>query len=217
MTVNVFGSVPVRYALPVFARSHSLFFITHSRLHENIKAEPHATFSAWKWLSQEQPETVDLLTQQQKQEDALYALGVAGLASKKLLQKHHLAGSEPREAIAALKSAALAASMPLDVESASATASTPAKQWIARAAGRVATTRRSLHEYQATKLKAAVVAAFAVLMRGPQNLVRSLWALSGGKENVTRTIIVAVALTVVLVRPLAHLVAEECLHMTRRA
>jgi hypothetical protein len=57
--------------------------------------EKHKPFSALNWLKQGSPKSNDgVASKQQQQEDALYALGVAGLASQKLLQKHHVAHQE---------------------------------------------------------------------------------------------------------------------------
>lgn len=51
-------------------------------------------FSALNWLIQGSPNRNEVKVSKQQQEDALYALGVAGLASQKFLQKHHVAHQE---------------------------------------------------------------------------------------------------------------------------
>merc|ERR1711957_460682 len=49
------------------------------------------SFSAMDWLTNGGKDNADIVTStREQQEDALYVLGVAGLASTKLLQKHHL-------------------------------------------------------------------------------------------------------------------------------
>jgi hypothetical protein len=58
----------------------------YNRLHEEVKQEK--PFSAINWLLQGQGKEGDILPSQQEKEDALYVLGVAGMASEKLLQKH---------------------------------------------------------------------------------------------------------------------------------
>jgi len=57
----------------------------YNRLHEENKKGP---FSAMNWLMQGTPEEEEILASKQQKDDALYVLGVAGLASQKLLQKH---------------------------------------------------------------------------------------------------------------------------------
>ena len=67
----------------------------YRRLHEaeHEKEVPAgAGFSAFSWLGlSEKPSRNDVAAQEQTREDALYVLGVAGLASQRLLQKHHMA------------------------------------------------------------------------------------------------------------------------------
>jgi hypothetical protein len=194
-----------------------LLLSNDSRLHDNEAAADHpkVVFSAWKWLTHE-PVT-DVLAEQKKQEDALYALGVAGLASKQLLQKHHI----PLEKTQTMKAVDMRPTKPvIDVPAeapitsmvpATATKSAVILNEVSQVLARLSDSRKSLHKYQSNKLKAAV--AFCV--RGPVKLCRSLWKFGGGKKNVTRTLAFAVALTFILVRPLAHFVASEGLNMTR--
>jgi hypothetical protein len=57
----------------------------YNRLHEEKEETP---FSAIDWLLQGSSSNHEVLASHQQKEDALYVLGVAGLASQKLLQKH---------------------------------------------------------------------------------------------------------------------------------
>jgi len=70
----------------------------YRRIHSNErKTKSAAPFSALNWLRQGSPSRGDVATsssQQQQQQDALYVLGVAGLASERLLQKHHLVSQQ---------------------------------------------------------------------------------------------------------------------------
>jgi hypothetical protein len=56
--------------------------------------EKPKSFSALNWLIQGSANRSDVIASKQQEEDALYALGVAGLASQKMLQKHHVAHQE---------------------------------------------------------------------------------------------------------------------------
>jgi len=69
----------------------------YKRLHHNELPVPATTMpgftSAWKWLKQGYSDGSDShahAAKDPKEEDALYVLGLAGLASADLLQKHHL-------------------------------------------------------------------------------------------------------------------------------
>ena len=61
----------------------------YRRLHSKEDEESKKSFSALDWLKQGSPSRHDLVASKQQKEDALYVLGVAGLASQKLLQRHH--------------------------------------------------------------------------------------------------------------------------------
>ena len=67
----------------------------YQRLHEEEEPRRDTKFSAWKWLTQGSDDSEPL--KQQKTDDALYVLGVAGLASEKLLQKHQLPVPESKQ------------------------------------------------------------------------------------------------------------------------
>jgi hypothetical protein len=57
----------------------------YNRLHEDYEERP---FSAMNWLLNGSEKGGEIPASHQQKEDALYVLGVAGLASQKLLQKH---------------------------------------------------------------------------------------------------------------------------------
>jgi len=60
---------------------------------DSLASKKGKSFSAMDWLTsggKNSDKTDSATSQQQQQQDALYVLGVAGLASQKLLQKHHL-------------------------------------------------------------------------------------------------------------------------------
>lgn len=68
----------------------------YHRLHDAEKAPtPAPKFSALKWLQGGEEGSQN--DQQEQQDDALFVLGVAGLASQRLLQKHSAPHSLPRE------------------------------------------------------------------------------------------------------------------------
>jgi len=144
----------------------------------------------------------------------LYALGVAGLASKKLLQKHRVS-SEQLRAAAVIDCAATTEEE--DQEPAASNHSNTNKKSVVELAGSVVhsvgAARRSLHEYQNSKMRTAA----RVVTRAPIQLGRKLFALGGGQKTVGLTATVAVALVFVLVKPAAQFVASESVNMTRGA
>lgn len=68
----------------------------YRRLHSSEKEEGPKPFSALGWLKQTSPSRNEIIVSEQQKEDALYVLGVAGLASQKLLQRHHLPVDEDK-------------------------------------------------------------------------------------------------------------------------
>jgi hypothetical protein len=187
---------------------HALRF---SRLHgEESKSEATAgAFSALNWLKLSDP-VAEAASSQQVQEDALYVMGVAGLASKKLLHKHQIPIDSSKE----LKSAGAA---PLTVEAVQDEGPIEAmicKHGIASSArnilSRIGNARRSLHQFQGRKLKQIGSAA----LKAPVFVTKKLVDMGGGKQNIKYTLALTVALTFVLVRPAAQFIANEGLNMT---
>jgi len=68
----------------------------HSHDNKSKKNDPDTVSNvAWNFLTQ--TESSSAVEEQRKQEDAIYVLGLAELASKKLLQKHHLPIPESKQ------------------------------------------------------------------------------------------------------------------------
>lgn len=182
--------------------------------------------SAWKWLRQEPGlrSNDEQMQQQQQQEDALFVLGVAGLASKRLLQKHHIPTPSPtREGLKAsaaqgdveAKASSTPAPIVVDVAVANALENnnhflsailTPLQLFLAQALARLSHIRQLLQRYQMQKLRSLA----ALCVRGPISVSRSLWRMGGGRANIARTsaVAVAVAYLFVLGRPVMHFVAS---------
>jgi len=190
-------------------------------MHEDDQAAsgPPAVFSAWKWLSKGEPQQdssssqATLPVQSSKQEEnALYALGVAGLASKKLLQKHRVSSEQLR---AASEQAIDCSAIEDDGDDDDAT-SVGSNKIVEKAlcvVQKIGAARHSLHEYQNNKLRKAT----KVVTRLPVKLGRKLFALGGGQRTVAMTAAVAAAFIFVLAKPVAHFVANESVNMTRGA
>jgi hypothetical protein len=195
----------------------------YHRLHDDdVKQDQQPAtgtkFSALKWLKQGDDEGSPDANHQQ-QDDALFVLGVAGLASQQLLQKHHR--HHCRSGVAApprLLSwpAAVATSSHLSAIENSATTHkegglTPAAIVLSVLLDRLkplarglAFRRKLLLRYQARQLN-AVTAFFArALTLGPSKAATTLWRMGGGKKNIAVTLTVMAAFTVFVIRPLAE-------------
>lgn len=186
----------------------------YRRLHadETRNDQLKAGFSAWNWLKQDQVTDVISSEQTQKQEDALYVLGVAGLASKRLLQKHQISAEDAQQKMEAAEMPMVDVQAPIE----SMVPSTKSAFLLNEAShvlACVAQTRKSLHQFQSDKLRSAVLLA----KHGPGKLAKKVWQLGGGKYTVRRTLSTVVLLTFIVARPLAQLIASEGLNMTRGA
>ena len=144
-------------------------------------------------------------------EDVLYVLGVAGLASKKLLQKHHLVDAVHRDStketvidvdhtttttleLAPTPSTATVASVVV-------TAETMVQTFL-----RLLVNRQALIQYQSRQLKEMMG---LVLLRGPTHMIRSLWKFCDGTRFVKRTILMTITLSFLLFRTVSFIIANE--------
>lgn len=185
----------------------------YHRLHDNKKGEVKK-FSALKWLmqgSEEENETT-IAVSANKEEDALYVLGVAGLASQRLLQKHqpvpafsaaYAAQDRAMAQSAMAMDAVVVPSSRLSVMAAMAV--TPlAPVW-----KRLTRQRQALLRFQTTKMQAAFQLLMRVAVRGPIKATKALVELGGGKHNVAVTLTFTVALAFLLLRPMVQAVISE--------
>jgi len=158
------------------------------------KKEPHG-ISVLHWLYQNDPEA-----QQHKQgkDDALYVLGVANLASKKLLQKHQLM---PEENTLKDTVDAQAVTTSTDVESAP----------VARMSNlfrQVAQKREVFLRRQVRYTRMAMALVLRQVLTAPIKAVRKLYALGGGGKSFAWTLTALGALTFLL-RPAALLAVRD--------
>jgi hypothetical protein len=185
----------------------------YRRLHGEVK-QKEVNFSAWKWLMQDEvegSEDQDFTTPEEKKDNAFYALGVAGLASQRLLQKHQPAA--PTQTSAATKRVeikpqgfAVDAEMSVlpstrlsVVASMTVTGVTPILQRLSRR-------RRALLRFQTRKVRAALKFLIRNVPAASVKAAKSVIRRSGGKQNIVMTLTVAVALSFVLLRPMLQAV-----------
>lgn len=188
----------------------------YHRLHDSETSANGAgevKFSAWKWLKQgstsEDDEASPLATQQQRQQDdALFVLGVAGLASQKLLHKHHHHQSvtTPRPTTTMQTSAAIieTTSQPEEEESLLPAAASLLLVKLSPLARQVALRRKLLLRYQSRQFRALTATLAKALAAAPAHSAAALLRLGGGRKNIGVTLTVMAALCFFLLRPLSE-------------
>lgn len=192
------------------------------RLHdeETKQIEQKPKFSAWNWLHQED----SVVSSQQQQSDALYVLGVAGLASEKLLQKHHLQmrNSAFKSNGRTISSSTASENHVIDIatEQSSLDDGKPQKskdlvlEMIRKSFIQVALKRQKLLQFQKKRLPGLVRGAVVGVSRTPLQLCRRAWYMGGGKRNVVFAASLLVAFTFLILQPLAKTAIRESLNMT---
>jgi hypothetical protein len=148
----------------------------------------------------------------------LYALGVAGLASKKLQQKHSRPQFE-KEKIRLSRRKETSTSTAVLVEKASdSTESSSGKQVevlsalvsILSALLRASAVHRMLlRRYKSCQMKAALVFLARTYKSGPGKSAKALWMIGSGKKNVAWTCTIMKAQTLLLLHPLVQGIASE--------
>ncbi|CAB9500837.1 expressed unknown protein [Seminavis robusta] len=151
----------------------------YNRILHDENEQPNASssqgFSVLNWLnkggSQELAEAAD------KSDDALYVLGVANLASKKLLQKHHLLGRQEQD---------LASMAPKTMfTDAEIVDSTPASlKPVVAFLQHVALRRQALVQRQMQSVRLFLAFLSRSIMTGPSTAVRKLFAMGGANETI---------------------------------
>lgn len=195
----------------------------YKRLHEKEKKKREPApkkFSALGWLMADSKSNA---IAQQQEDDALFVLGVAELASERLLHKHH-ASLQYKKRAPALKEEqevvidAVAETEPADdtavVSKDNLSESRKALLFATLAAtGRKVLTgasngRKALIAYQEKKLVAALLAAFKTSLGTPTKAVKLFWNLGGGRKTVALTASAFIT-AFLLVRPVAQALISE--------
>eukprot|EP00980_Cylindrotheca_fusiformis_P013935 scaffold3618_cov129-Cylindrotheca_fusiformis.AAC.35 len=178
----------------------------YNRLHEEGEEKP---FSAISWLLEEEESS----PANQQKENALYVLGVAGMASQKFLQKHPHLASENEES-------KLKGSKPIRVEAldAIATASEDAsfgnlvikKVLVPLVKVMYFVHRRKQVFFQRVRQFSTKTAKMAIrsLVYGPAKAADFILEIGGGKSNIASTL-AFVSTICLLLRPLIQAVATE--------
>ena len=204
----------------------------YNRLHADEKAEESPKpFSALNWLrqgsssdGQSNANVNDILQPTERQQsDSLYVLGVAGLASEKLLQKHQMIPKQQQQrtekATRDVSSKSVKEGDVLEVDYYKVSETSKIGTVLA---ARVAPIVRRLkyleHRRQlvirdaALKLQIAATAVFKTLIKslihGPVNAAKAVLEIGGGKKTLAVAFTVAYA-TVLILRPLLRAAVTE--------
>jgi hypothetical protein len=185
----------------------------YHRLHDDEQEQKRPStgstkFSALKWLKQES-EVESPEARQQQHDDALFVLGVAGLASRQLLMKHRRSDSLQWDGTAttaeqlskAASAAALKSEASLPASSAILHDALDRLQPFAR---HVLIRRKLLLRYQARQLNAMAALFAKALATGPAKAASALWRMGGGRKNIAVTLTVMAAFSVFVLRPLTE-------------
>lgn len=193
----------------------------YKRLHEKEKKKHEPTpkkFSALGWLTDGKTDAIS----EHQEEDALFVLGVAELASERLLQKHH-ASLQYKKRAPALEEVqevvidAVAETEPTEDAVISKDKVSESRKAVMfatlAAAGRkvlagVSNRRKALIAYQEKKVVAALLVAFKTCLDTPVKTAKLLWNLGGGKKTVALTASAFIT-AFLLVRPVAQAVISE--------
>lgn len=170
-------------------------------------------FSAMEWLAKGGNGNSDsLVTTRQQQEDALYVLGVAGLASQKLLQKHHLPTSTAIDKVVELKEQ-IDDAIEVGDANLSVSLKTKANSLVLNTVllpiirsiyilQRMKVLLLQIAKQQVTVLATKVAnGVFSTFAQGPMSVLSVILGVGGGKRNILRTIAIGYA-TVLFFRPL---------------
>jgi hypothetical protein len=177
----------------------------YHRLHDK-QATKVVTFSALNWLAEKPTVTQD------EQADALYVLGLAGLASDRLLEKHHIPVSrDPKAASKLSSSQAVVEAEVVEPPAVVALRTSPIVSVPAAVLRQIGVCRRKLIAIQAQQLRVAIRSLMKTLITLPDAL-RAVWDFGGGKKTLTLTCW-ALFTAVVVVRPVVQaLVNQKTIH-----
>lgn len=199
---------------------------------QRLGSKKSKSFSAIDWLTAGGNDNTNAVTtsQEQQEEDALYVLGVAGLASQKLLQKHHLPNpNKPASQSTKISSDGMSTDavginrekfFELDDHNDAKSTKIKSSEMLVKVillpiVRIIYLAQRQKHLFLkivhqnlaevATKLKNTITTKFS---RGPKSIGNALLTICGGRQNILRTVAIGYA-TIVFLRPLLRAILAE--------
>eukprot|EP00542_Grammatophora_oceanica_P020608 CAMPEP_0194047112 /NCGR_PEP_ID=MMETSP0009_2-20130614/23561_1 /TAXON_ID=210454 /ORGANISM="Grammatophora oceanica, Strain CCMP 410" /LENGTH=329 /DNA_ID=CAMNT_0038692629 /DNA_START=39 /DNA_END=1028 /DNA_ORIENTATION=+ len=184
----------------------------YHRLHDDEEAEPkqkqskeeQKKFSMLDWLSAENPG--DHIAEARKQNDALYVLGVAGLASERLLMKHQLIQPRPRRNELHRDGAIV-----IDAEVTPDATVRKVVEVSSVMLRQLSQRREALIRYQNMQMRKALRLSANTVIHAPGRLAKALWEIGGGKRTFALTVAMLTA-AFILVRPIVAAILKTILY-----
>lgn len=173
------------------------------RYHRLYDEQVERKFPTFKWLIQNNGKSDDQQPIPTAADNALYALGVAGLASKELLQKYQISIVREQQQQQQQQLDRDAVDAQNEEDNASSKERIQAK--LGSLFRPITASRRRLLHFQSAKARAAASTVVRTLISSP----RFLWKHSGGKATVGATLSLVSALVLVVARPLASAIVTE--------
>jgi hypothetical protein len=171
---------------------------------EDSQYQGEIKFSAWQWLTKGGADDALMEHQDADHDNALFVLGVAGLASQKLLQKRHLlltpngsADKRPKTQLAAQARTTNAGLVPSMIGK------------LHDILNRLSHQRSLLLRYQREQVKALVRVLVKTIRAGPSHLVKRAFKLGGGGKTVAITLTAMGAILFFVVGPMACAIVSE--------
>eukprot|EP00536_Pseudo-nitzschia_multiseries_P011818 jgi/Psemu1/207010/e_gw1.423.10.1 len=197
--------------------------------HDSSEAKTTKPFSAMDWLMKGNGSSNPnaLATTREQQEDALYVLGVAGLASQKLLQKHQLPTTMSQQPKETSDTATIDKVVELkeQIDDAIEVSSNTSMKSdinslilknvlipVVRVLYLMQRRKQLLVQMIQQGVKAVATKATSglsdTLAQGPKAVMNTILSVGGGKQNMLRTVAIGYA-TILVFRPLLHAVFAE--------
>ena len=187
----------------------------YTRLYED-EPEVTKTFNVLEWLKQGEAQQTEL----KQNHDAFYALGVAGVAGKQLLEEKSnlviasrkeadLAGSRSQMAVDVKVSAVNSAEEESQQCKTTLLSSLAAASYVSPTIRRLLDQRRLFLQMQTRRVRTVLALVFKTTMNAPKTITKKLWNISGGKKNVMATASLVVAFTFFVLKPIVEVIVNE--------
>jgi len=185
----------------------------YRRLHTQEDEEsPSKPFSALNWLKQGSSSRNDVIATEQQQDDALFVLGVAGLASRRLLQRHqlpveaeHTEGMDNAEDMQVVD-AKVSPAGPLRVLVQNVVV--PVIQFVYALQRRKGIFVRNQIRQLREIIAVALQKTGSIVAEGPFNAAKSLVEMGGGSKTIAATFATLTTMLIIL-RPIVKTVMTE--------
>lgn len=194
----------------------------YNNLH-NSEKKREPTLSVWKWLTNgaDTEESSEWnVPRVDAHEDSLYVLGVANLASRKLLQKHQTTSKHLRDVInkTVVEENQKVTPIPelVNYNEVSSTKIFSSTKSLSPLLARVTVFRRMLLQYQTFKMREMIAKIALGIRFGVPRVAKLLFELGGGKRMVALTLTGVAGLMLLVIRPTVEAIVSEGAVMSKQ-